>query len=75
VLAKDPTGERGVAAAGPSRGSEPSGLLTTRIYMDLVGKDTFPWFMTPLEDVTCLANELDAHRDRRVAPQRAPGWS
>jgi hypothetical protein len=40
VFAKDPTGERGLLLPVRVAEVEPPGLLTTRIYVDLVGKNT-----------------------------------
>jgi tetratricopeptide (TPR) repeat protein len=62
VFAKDPTGERGLLLPVRVEEVEPSGLLTTRIYVDLVGKNT----------ADARAALLAAARDARGKPAEEP---
>jgi tetratricopeptide (TPR) repeat protein len=64
VFAKDPTGERGLLLPVRVEEVEPPGLLTTRIYVDLVGKNT----------ANARAALLAAARDARGKPAEEPGF-
>jgi tetratricopeptide (TPR) repeat protein len=62
VFAKDPTGERGLLLPVRVEEVEPPGLLRTRIYVDLVGKNT----------ADARAALLAAARDARGKPAKEP---
>jgi tetratricopeptide (TPR) repeat protein len=62
VFAKDPTGERGLLLPVRVEEVQPPGLLTTRIYVDLVGKNT----------ADARAALLAAARDARGKPAEEP---
>jgi hypothetical protein len=64
VFAKDPTGELGLLLPVRVEEVEPPGLLTTRIYVDLVGKSTDE----------ARAALVAAARDARGKPAQAPGF-